>query len=182
MFDRHVFCFPTHGYLFPLVQGHDGGINPACNHDGDCNFGAWRASRSQNLIRYTHLSRIIIPVKALASCLTAMFSVFKPTDLCFPLSRDMTAASTQRATMMALETLVSVTPPGFEFWYDIHILDASSYPTIGKLIAAALISCCCYTFLVSFIVQLTLVSSLFYFEHKSKVCFSPWRESKLVQD
>ena len=36
--------------------------------------------------------------------------------------------------------------------------------------------------IVSFIVQLTLVSSLFYFEHKSKVCFSPWRESKLVQD
>ena len=87
MFDRHVFCFLTHGYLFSLVQGHDGGINPACNHDGDCNFGVWRASRSQNLIRYTHLSRIIIPLQTLASCLTVSCSTLNPQMSGFPSTR-----------------------------------------------------------------------------------------------
>ena len=49
------------------------------------------------------------------------------TDICFSLSRDKTAASTQRAIMMALATYRPVAPPCFEFLYDRHILDPSSY-------------------------------------------------------
>ena len=121
------FLFSVFESLICHVQNLDDGSSSVSNHDGAWKFGVCNTSRLRILIRYTHLRRIIIPVKTLALCLTAMFSVFLPTDICFPLSRDMMAVSTRLATMMGIATLGPEGPLGLKTWYDIHIFHVSSY-------------------------------------------------------
>ena len=122
------FLFSVFESLICHVQNLDDGSSPVSNHDGAWNFGVCNTSPASNFdtiyTSYTHHhtregSSVVFDRHVFC---------FQPTDICFPLSRDKTAASTQRATMMALATYRPVAPPCFEFLYDRHILHPSSYP------------------------------------------------------